>query len=105
MAGVLPCEVEMLTGRKDTATCWPGVAGQPVPGRPAQWLRGHEFHHSQVIGADTLQRAYRLSQGKGGKQDGIVYKNVLAAYTHLHAYGSPGWAPGLVERIRAKSHG
>jgi len=28
--------------------------------------------------------------------DGAVYKNVLAAYTHLHALGAGQWAQGLV---------
>jgi cobyrinic acid a,c-diamide synthase len=34
------------------------------------------------------------------KRDGLFYRNVLAAYTHLHAGGSPQWAPALVERAR-----
>jgi cobyrinic acid a,c-diamide synthase len=31
-------------------------------------------------------------------RDGIVYKNVLATYTHVHAVGTPEWAPALVRR-------
>jgi cobyrinic acid a,c-diamide synthase len=34
--------------------------------------------------------------GLQNKRDGIVYKNVLASYTHLHALGTPEWAPSLV---------
>ena len=29
-------------------------------------------------------------------RDGILYKNVLATYTHVHALGTPGWAGALV---------
>ena len=29
-------------------------------------------------------------------RDGIVYKNVLATYTHVHALGVPGWAAALI---------
>ena len=29
-------------------------------------------------------------------KDGICYKNVLATYTHIHALGTPNWAPALV---------
>ena len=36
--------------------------------------------------------------GLDGLGDGIVYKNVLATYTHLHALGTPGWAQSLVEQ-------
>jgi cobyrinic acid a,c-diamide synthase len=38
--------------------------------------------------------------GLDGKGDGLVHKNVLAAYTHLHALGTPEWAPALVHAAR-----
>jgi cobyrinic acid a,c-diamide synthase len=63
-------------------------------------LRGHEFHYSKVLEieeADTFM-AFNVKRGHGiidGK-DGICYKNVLAAYTHLHAIGAPEWAEGMV---------
>jgi cobyrinic acid a,c-diamide synthase len=46
--------------------------------------------------------AYHLSRGKGlgDNRDGIVYRNVLAAYTHLHVGGAPDWAQGLVDRAQ-----
>jgi len=31
-------------------------------------------------------------------RDGMVYKNVLATYTHVHAVGTPQWAKALVRR-------
>jgi cobyrinic acid a,c-diamide synthase len=31
-------------------------------------------------------------------RDGILYKNVLATYTHIHAIGTPGWAGALIRR-------
>ena len=47
--------------------------------------------------------AYHMNRGGGinGKSDGIVYKNVLGAYTHLHALGTPEWAYAMVK----KAHG
>ena len=61
-------------------------------------LRGHEFHNSSVRGLGDAPRAYRLSRGYGlgGDRDGLVYKNVLASYTHLHALATPEWAPAMV---------
>jgi hypothetical protein len=46
--------------------------------------------------------AYQLSRGKGigDSHDGILYRNVLASYTHLHSGGAPEWAKGLVDRAR-----
>jgi len=64
-------------------------------------LRGHEFHYSRVTNPDALQPfAYQVSRGGGidGKGDGIVFKNVVAAYTHLHALGSPEWASAMVKK-------
>ncbi len=62
-------------------------------------IRGHEFHYSRVINLDGLPAlAYHVLRGSGidGKSDGIVYKNVLASYTHLHALGTPEWAPAMI---------
>ncbi len=61
-------------------------------------LRGHEFHYSRVVGGGPLRTAFSLSRGAGCGEgrDGIVFKNVLAGYTHLHALGAPQWAPAVV---------
>jgi len=61
-------------------------------------LRGHEFHHSRLVHLGDLQGIYKIYRGKGldGKTDGLVYKNVFAAYTHLHALGVPQWAEGFI---------
>ncbi len=67
-------------------------------------LNGHEFHYSKVleIEEDGAYFAFNVKRGKGivDNKDGICYKNVLAAYTHLHAIGSPEWADGLVRCAR-----
>lgn len=66
-------------------------------------VRGHEFHYSRVINLDALPpMAYDVSRGNGvdGKSDGIVYKNVLASYAHLHALSTPEWAPAVIQKAR-----
>jgi len=42
----------------------------------------------------------RRGSGIGGQREGLLYQNVLATYTHLHALGSPQWAAGMVRRAR-----
>jgi cobyrinic acid a,c-diamide synthase len=37
--------------------------------------------------------------------DGIVHKNVFAAYTHLHVAGAPMWADAFVSLARAQRAG
>ena len=93
-------------------------------------LRGHEFHNSRLIevrrtsplgtnhlnGMDPLfdescqtwcdapptQTAYYLTRGNGigESRDGILYRNVLASYTHLHSGGVLAWAAGLVRQAQ-----
>ena len=67
-------------------------------------LRGHEFHYSQISPEPAAEAAmaFRLTRGTGigGQREGLIRENVLATYTHLHALGSPQWAPGLVRRAR-----
>ena len=68
-------------------------------------LKGHEFHYSSVLACEGCEKdlAYTMVRGSGlmGGKDGLCYKNVLATYTHLHASGTPEWAPALVAKARA----
>jgi cobyrinic acid a,c-diamide synthase len=67
-------------------------------------IKGHEFHYSRVVNTSGLSPfAYDVNRGGGidGKRDGLVHKNVVAAYTHIHALGTPQWAPALVRKARA----
>jgi cobyrinic acid a,c-diamide synthase len=104
MVGVLPCDVE-VTDRPQGHGYVIAEATEDNPFLPAGTIvRGHEFHHSRVVNWQGDQAvAYRLVRGEGlgSGRDGLVYRNVLASYTHLHAAGSPGWASGLVSRARA----
>jgi cobyrinic acid a,c-diamide synthase len=67
-------------------------------------LKGHEFHYSRIQPdpgpQENLVFAVTRGAGLGGQREGLVYQNVLATYTHLHALGSPHWAPALVRRAR-----
>jgi len=66
-------------------------------------IRGHEFHYSRIVNLDELpSMAYRVKRGGGinGTSDGLIYKNVLGSYTHLHALGIPQWAKSMVNKAR-----
>ncbi|MGC8782561.1 MAG: cobyrinate a,c-diamide synthase, partial [Anaerolineae bacterium] len=99
MAGVLPCDVEM-TGRPQGHGYIEAVVDAPNPFFPiGTVLRGHEFHNSRLINlGEGVRTAYRLARGNGigAGRDGLVYRNVLASYTHLHAAGAPSWAAALI---------
>ncbi len=63
-------------------------------------FRGHEFHYTFLESAatDRVTFAFKVRRGHGfdGEHDGLCYRNVLAAYIHLHALGVETWAPSLV---------
>jgi cobyrinic acid a,c-diamide synthase len=66
-------------------------------------LRGHEFHYSRVrSGSEGVDTALEVQRGVGvgGGRDGIQVGNVVASYTHVHALGTPEWAPGIVAAVR-----
>ncbi|MEO5333075.1 MAG: cobyrinate a,c-diamide synthase [Magnetococcus sp. YQC-5] len=58
----------------------------------------HEFHHSRITRMDhDIRFAFRVRRGFGvdGIHDGILYRNILACYAHIHADGASGWAEFL----------
>jgi cobyrinic acid a,c-diamide synthase len=66
-------------------------------------IKGHEFHYTDVVGLpESIVTCMEMKSGVGvgEKRDGLVYKQVVAAYTHIHAAGVPGWAAALVARAR-----
>jgi cobyrinic acid a,c-diamide synthase len=69
-------------------------------------LHAHEFHYSSIenLPADT-RYAYAMQRGHGvdGRHDGIIYKNLLASYTHLRATAGCDWPTRFVQFVRAAS--
>jgi cobyrinic acid a,c-diamide synthase len=105
MAGVIPGDVIMHgkpVGRgyvrvRSTGQCkWPGE-------EVGRELLAHEFHYSSLenVGAD-LKYAFEVQRGHGidGKRDGIVYKNLLACYTHFRSLHGYNWAERFVGFVR-----
>jgi len=109
MVGALPADTVMHdrpqgrgyvklaeTGRSP----WPQVAGSAGP---EVEIRAHEFHYSSLENvADDLVYAYDVKRGTGidGRRDGIVYRNVLACYTHMRDVGDNHWTARFVEFVR-----
>ena len=67
-------------------------------------VKGHEFRYSKVATwqQDSEQLGFDMERGVGftDNRDGLIYKNVLALYTHIHAVGTPQWAGALVNKAR-----
>ncbi|HHX51699.1 MAG TPA: hypothetical protein GX711_09705, partial [Clostridia bacterium] len=68
-------------------------------------VTGHEFHRSRLLNLDKnlVEFAFQVKRGHGidTNADGLIYKNVLASFTHIHALGHPEWAVRLVAAARS----
>jgi cobyrinic acid a,c-diamide synthase len=66
-------------------------------------IRGHEFHYSGA-GSDVKSldscMLVEVGTGVGGRRDGLVYKNTMACYTHVHADSVETWATSIISRAR-----
>ena len=67
-------------------------------------VKGHEFRYSTVLDwqGKPEQLVLQMSRGQGfmSGRDGLTMNNFLALYTHVHAEGTPEWAPGFIDRCR-----
>jgi cobyrinic acid a,c-diamide synthase len=98
MAGVLPFEVEVLARPQGHGYTTLRV-DRPNPFLPVgAELRGHEFHYSRIAEGERPETACAVLRGAGcyDCRDGVIKGSVWAGYTHLHATGTPEWAPALV---------
>ena len=68
-------------------------------------LKGHEFRYSKILSweGNDADMVFSTVRGKGffNHRDGLCHKNILATYTHLHALGTPAWAPAMVRAALA----
>jgi cobyrinic acid a,c-diamide synthase len=98
LAGVIPAEAD-LTERPQGHGYVEALVTQENPFFPlGTVLKGHEFHHSRIVGGNNFKGALKMLRGRGidGRTDGITYQNLFAGYTHIHALGTPGWADQFV---------
>jgi cobyrinic acid a,c-diamide synthase len=78
----------------------------PWPLRPVgdHALQAHEFHYSALQGLPADSRyAYRVLRGNGMQQlqDGYVYRNLLASYTHLRNTPANPWVKRFLQFVQA----
>lgn len=91
MVGIIPGKVKMQTklaalGYREIT----GTADNRLLGAEEK-AKGHEFHYSVYEpSADmNLPHAYETKGRLGVKQEGFVYRNLVAGYTHIHFASQP----------------
>jgi cobyrinic acid a,c-diamide synthase len=76
---------------------WPAESDGPKE------IAAHEFHYSALENLDQdLVYAYEVLRGIGidGNSDGIVYKNLLANYTHMRDVADNHWTKRFLAHVR-----
>lgn len=103
MVGFLPIKTKMEKKFRALGYCIHKVIRKNPISRVGDTIVGHEFHYSEVIPLERLEFAYRVKRGKGidGRYDGIVVKNTLASYIHVHVLSYP-WIKKFVRSAREK---
>jgi cobyrinic acid a,c-diamide synthase len=102
MVGFLPIKTRMHSKFQALGYCvYRAVKSNPIS-RKGDLVIGHEFHYSDVIPLEKLEFAYKVKRGKGvdGKHDGILKKNTLANYIHLHVLSYPQMVKRFLETAR-----
>ncbi|MCW8920769.1 MAG: hydrogenobyrinic acid a,c-diamide synthase (glutamine-hydrolyzing) [Sedimenticola sp.] len=106
MVGAIPADVRMHErpqGRgyvllEETAhSPWPKLADT------GSTIAAHEFHYSALENMPPeIEYAYKVTRGTGidGANDGIVYKNLLASYTHLRDVGGNHWIQRFLAHVK-----
>jgi cobyrinic acid a,c-diamide synthase len=100
MVGILPITFDFYKRPQGHGYTVVEVVGENPYYEVGSEIRGHEFHYSRVskLEGEPVALVFRMQRGEGIEKgrDGIVYKNVLATYTHVHSLGTPQWARALV---------
>jgi len=72
-----------------------------ILGQKGQKFKGHEFHHSTISldNQSDVVFAYKINRGEGivDGRDGIITKNCLASFVHLHAASYTAFAKEFVD--------
>jgi len=78
---------------------WPVIDGESTAE-----ISAHEFHYSRIEGlTEDSDYAYEVLRGTGitGKQDGFIYRNLLANYAHMRNVGNNHWAERFISKVIA----
>ncbi|MCG7849665.1 MAG: Ni-sirohydrochlorin a,c-diamide synthase, partial [ANME-2 cluster archaeon] len=99
MVGALPGRTLMGQSRVVSYSRGSFVESTPIGSNKDTFL-GHEFHHSEIIDLpDDARFGIKLERGIGIKDgyDGLMVKNTMGVYSHLHAASYREFAPRFIE--------
>jgi cobyrinic acid a,c-diamide synthase len=106
MTGVLPVEIEMTEGLVRFGYVEVDLMRDCLLGTKGTALRGHSFHYSRSAATREMPAAFHARYTLSGKseEEGVVFRNVLASYVHLHFGGAPSIATTFVRTAEEIAH-
>lgn len=98
MVGLFPAEAVMSRTTMHLGYRELEIVEDCVLGTPGTRVRGHEFHYSTLEPRGPLHYAGVLTDADGNHQgpDGLVFRNTLAFYAHLHFGSATALASSLI---------
>jgi cobyrinic acid a,c-diamide synthase len=102
MAGVLPLSMQMTDRLVKFGYAMVEFTEDCPLGRKGTVIRGHSFHHSQIVSLGDVATNYHVQYSLSDKEEleGFRIDNVLASYIHLHFRANPAVAGNFVTAIR-----
>ncbi len=104
MAGILPIKFGLSKRPQGHGYTRVEVVHENPFFKKGETLKGHEFRYSSILDINYQEdeMAFKMERGKGilNKRDGFFKQNTFGTYTHIHALGSPSWAPALIKKAR-----
>jgi cobyrinic acid a,c-diamide synthase len=108
MVGALPLDTQMHQrpqGRGYVKLAKTANSLWDTPANENEQINAHEFHYSSAENLEkNTQFAYRVLRGHGvdGSHDGIIYRNVMANYSHMRNVESNPWVTRFVNFVRQR---
>ncbi len=103
LSGILPIEIKMHHKPQGHGYAEALVDKENPFFEEGVVLKGHEFHYSEICTYDPwIKSALSIQRGKGciKGRDGLIHKNVFAAYIHVHALATPEWVTGMIKAAK-----
>lgn len=96
MAGIFKCSAAMARRRQALGYIEIEVLKDNILSRRKDKIRAHTFHWSYLESSGGLSFAYKVRKSRDEFDDGLIYKNVLASYAHLHFGSNPNLAKNFI---------
>ena len=106
MVGALPGSTQLTHKRVVTYTIAHFMKDTSI-GKKNMTIKAHEFHHSEILNLPkTAEFAIRTQRGTGiqDKYDGLIKKNTIGTYLHIHAASHPEFATTFIKTCKARKN-